>query len=125
MELKRRGMISEVLEAVGSGKRLGALEEITQGTPAKEIHEHIDASRSGVQHFINDFKDADLVTAPEDGQYDLTEKGEVVVDMLTRLDEEFKEFEVKQLRGMAVDSSLSAEEIEEILEDVRQEKGGG
>ena len=124
MELQRRSMIEEVLEAIGSGKRLAALEQITQGTPAKEIHENIDASRSGVQHFVNDFKDAELITDPEDGQYDLTEKGELVVQMLTDLDEEFKEFEVDRFRSLAHESSLSADELEEILEEVKEQNNG-
>lgn len=115
-------MLAEVLEAIGSRKRLAALEEITQDTPASEIHEQIDASRSGVQHFVNDFKDTGMVTSPEDGQYELTEKGQVVVDLLTELDTKLKEFEVERLRGMAVESSLSADEIQEILDDVKEQK---
>lgn len=122
MDLERREMVSAVLEAIGSDKRLATFEHISQGTPAKEIHTQIDASRSGVQHFINDFKDVELVTAPEDGKYRLTEKGDRVVEALEQLDEEFRQFELEQLRGMAVKSSLSAEEIEELLREVKEEK---
>jgi predicted transcriptional regulator len=121
MELKRRPMLKEVLEAVGSGKRLAALEQITQGTPAKEIHENIDASRSGVQHFVNDFKDTELITDPEDGQYELTAKGELVTDLLTDLDEEFKAFERERFRSLASESSMSVEEMKEMLEEVEGE----
>lgn len=120
MELKRRPMLEEVLEAVGSGKRLAALEQITQGVPAKDIHKQdaVDASRSGVQHFVNDFKDAGLITDPEDGQYELTEKGEVVVDALIELDEAFEEFERERFRSLASESSMSVEEMKEMLEEV-------
>jgi len=121
MELQRRSMLEEVLEAIGSGKRLAALEQITQGTPAKEIHENIDASRSGVQHFVNDFKDTELITDPEDGQYELTAKGELVVDLLTELDEEFKEFERQRFQSLASESSMSVEEMKEMLEEVEGE----
>ena len=114
-------MLEEVLEAIGSGKRLAALEQITQGTPAKEIHENIDASRSGVQHFVNDFKDTELITDPEDGQYELTAKGELVVDLLTELDEEFKEFERQRFQSLASESSMSVEEMKEMLEEVEGE----
>ena len=121
MELQRRSMLEEVLEAIGSGKRLAALEQITQGTPAKEIHENIDASRSGVQHFVNDFKDTELITDPEDGQYELTAKGELIVDLLTELDEEFKEFERQRFQSLASESSMSVEEMKEMLEEVEGE----
>ena len=121
LELKRREMLEEVLEALGNWKRLAALEQITQGVPGKDIHKNIDASRSGVQHFINDFKDADLITT-EDGHYELTAKGEVVVQTLSDLDEKFEEFERDQFRGFAHDTTLSIEEMEEMLEEVKQER---
>lgn len=114
-------MIEEVLAALGNWKRLAALEQITKGVPAKEIHTHIDASRSGVQHFINDFKDAELVEEA-DGQYVLTPKGEVVVRTLRALDEEFEEFERERFRGFAHESSLSIEEMEQMLEEVKRER---
>lgn len=120
-KLDRRSMIEEVLEAVGSGKRLAALEQITQDVPAKEIHKNIDASRSGVQHFINDFKDAGLITA-EDGQYELTAKGEVIVEMLANLDAEFRQFEREQFRGFAQETTLSIEEMKEMLKEVEEGK---
>ena len=122
LDLERRAMIEEVLDALGNWKRLAALEQITKGVPAKDIHKQIDASRSGVQHFINDFKDAELVRE-EDGQYVLTEKGEVVVRTLRELDDEFEEFERERFRGLAHESSLSIEEMEEMLEEVKQERG--
>lgn len=116
-------MIEEVLETIGSGKRLATLEQITQGVPGKDIHKNIDASRSGVQHFINDFKDTGLITA-EDGQYALTEKGEVIVEMLADLDTTFEQFEREQFRGFAHETTLSIEEMKEMLEEVGQEKQG-
>lgn len=122
LDLERRSMIEEVLDALGNWKRLAALEQITKGVLAKDIHNQIDASRSGVQHFINDFKDAELVQE-EDGQYALTAKGEVVVRMLRELDDEFEEFEREQFRGLAHESSLSIEEMEEMLEEVKQDRG--
>ena len=121
LDLERRAMIEEVLDALGNWKRLAALEQITKGVPAKDIHKQIDASRSGVQHFINDFKDAELVQE-EDGQYVLTAKGEVVVRTLRGLDEEFEEFERERFRGLAHESSLSVEEMEEMLEEVKQKR---
>ena len=123
LKLDRRSMIEEVLEAVGSGKRLAALEQITQGVPGKNIHKNIDASRSGVQHFINDFKDAGLITA-EDGQYEVTAKGEVIVEMLANLDAEFRQFEREQFRGFAQETTLSIEEMKEMLKEVEEEKQG-
>lgn len=123
LELQRRSMIEEVLETIGSGKRLATLEQITQGVPGKDIHNNIDASRSGVQHFINDFKDTGLITA-EDGQYALTEKGEVIVEMLADLDTTFEQFEREQFRGFAHETTLSIEEMKEMLEEVGQEKQG-
>jgi predicted transcriptional regulator len=120
LELKRRAMLEEVLEAVGSGKRLATIEQITQGVPAKDIHKNIDASRSGVQHFVNDFKDAGLITA-EDGQYELTTKGEVMVQAISELDKEFEQFEREQIRELTAQSSLSIEEIKQIVEESRQE----
>lgn len=121
MELERRRMLEEVLEAIGSGKRLATLEQITQGVPGKNIHKNIDASRSGVQHFINDFKDADLIRM-EDGEYTLTAKGEVVVEMLADLDTEFEQFEREKFRGFAHETTLSIEEMKEMLEEVEVEK---
>ena len=116
-------MIEEVLEAIGSGKRLATLEQITQDVPAKEIHKNIDASRSGVQHFINDFKDAGLIRT-EDGKYVLTDKGGVIVEMLADLDDTFEQFEREQFRGFAHETTLSIEEMKEMLEEVGQEKQG-
>lgn len=121
LKLQRRSMIEEVLETIGSGKRLATLEQITRGVPGKDIHKNIDASRSGVQHFINDFKDAGLITS-EDGQYELTDKGEVIVEMLADLDTTFEQFEREQFRGFAHETTLSIEEMKEMLEEVGQEK---
>lgn len=121
LTLDRRHMLEEVLEAIGNGKRLAALEQITRGVPAKDIHKNIDASRSGVQHFINDYKDADLVTT-EDGHYELTAKGEVVIQMLSDLDDQFEEFEKERFRGFAHESTLSIEEMKEMLDEVEEEK---
>lgn len=119
LQLERRSMVEEVVSSLGNMKRLAALEEITKGTPAKEIHENIGASRSGVQHFINDFKEADLVREA-DGAYELTEKGGVVVDTLQSLDAEFEAFEREKFLGFAKESSLSVEEMEKMLETVKQ-----
>jgi predicted transcriptional regulator len=121
LDLKRREMIEEVLEVLGSGKRLAALEQITQGVAGKDIHKQIDASRSGVQHFLNDFKEAGLVQS-ENGVYELTDKGEVVVDTLSQMDSEFEQFEIETFMGFAQSSSLSIEQMEEMLEQVKQQK---
>jgi len=121
MELKRREMLEEVLEVIGSGKRLATLEQVANGTATKDIHKHIDASRSGVQNFVTDFRETGLITADNE-HYELTRKGEAVVNALQDLDATFKQFERERLRGFAFQSSLSAEEIEEILEEVREEK---
>lgn len=122
MDLERRQMVSDVLEALGSDKRLATFEQITQGTRGSDIHNQIDASRSGVNHFIDDFQDAGLIGDPEDGRYELTAKGERVENALAELDEDFRQFEVEQLRGMAAESSLSAEEIEAVLQEVKEQK---
>ena len=58
-----------------------------------------------------------------DGQYELTAKGTVVVEALSELDAEFEEFERDQFRGFAYKSSLSIEEMEKMLEEVKQEQG--
>ena len=121
LDLDRRTMLEEVLEAIGSGKRLATLERITHGIPGKDIHKDIDASRSGVQHFINDFKDADLIRT-EDEAYMLTAKGEVVVGMLADLDTEFEQFEREQFRGFAHETTLSVEEMKEMLDEVDTEQ---
>jgi predicted transcriptional regulator len=121
LDLDRRTMLEEVLEAIGSGKRLATLERITHGIPGKDIHKDIDASRSGVQHFINDFKEADLIRT-EDGAYVLTAKGEVVVEMLADLDAEFERFEREQFRNFAHGSTLSVEEMKEMLDDVETDQ---
>lgn len=123
LNLERRRMLTQVLEAIGNGKRLATLEQISQGVPGKDIHKNIDASRSGVQRFINDFKEADLVTA-DDGQYALTAKGEVVAETLQTLDAEFEEFERQQFRELAAESSLSVEEMEAMLSEVQGDQDG-
>ena len=121
LDLDRRPMLEEVLEAIGNGKRLATLERITHGIAGKDIHKDIDASRSGVQHFINDFKDADLIRT-EDEAYMLTAKGEVVVGMLADLDTEFEQFEREQFRGFAHETTLSVEEMKEMLDDVEADQ---
>ena len=121
LDLDRRPMLEEVLEAIGNGKRLATLERITHGIAGKDIHKDIDASRSGVQHFINDFKDADLIRT-EDEAYMLTAKGEVVVGMLADLDTEFEQFEREQFRGFAHETTLSVEEMKEMLDEVDTEQ---
>ena len=124
LDLKRRSMLEEVLEAIGSGKRLATLEQITQGVPGKDIHKNIEASRSGVQHFVTDFKDAGLITDPEDGKYELTDKGTVVAEMLSDLDARFEEFEKQQFKGFAYETTLSIEDMKEMLEEVEKQKQG-
>lgn len=110
LELERIAMIEEVLDAIGNRKRLATLEKVTQGVPASDIHEEVDASRSGVNRFISDFKDTDLVQQAQDGLR-LTAKGAVVVDLLNELDEVFEEFERERVRDIINQSSLSQEDV--------------
>lgn len=119
LDLERIAMIEEVLDAVGNRKRLATLEKLTQGVPASDIHEQVDASRSGVNRFITDFKDADLVRQEEDGHV-LTGKGAVVVETLNELDEMFAEFERERVREIINQSSLSREEAMELLQEERE-----
>jgi len=120
LELERIAMVEEVLDAVGNRKRLATLEQVTRGVPASDIHEQVDASRSGVNRFITDFKDADLVTDTDDGLR-LAGKGSVVVGMLNELDDRFAEFERERVQEIIEQSSLSREEALELL----QEQGDG
>lgn len=116
LELERIAMIEEVLDAIGNQKRLATLEKLTQGVPASDIHEQVDASRSGVNRFITDFRDADLVRQEEDGHV-LTGKGAVVVGMLNEMDDRFAEFERDRVREIIEESSLSREEALELLQE--------
>lgn len=116
LDLERVAMIEEVLDAVGNQKRLATLEHVTRGVPASDIHEEVDASRSGVNRFITDFRDADLVEQTDDG-LQLTRKGAVVVETLNGLDKQFAEFERERVREIIEQSSLSREEALELLQE--------
>lgn len=119
LDLQRRQMLAETLEAIGNHKRLATFEQLSRGVAAKDIHKHIDASRSGVQRFLTDFKESGLATA-EEGQYALTGKGQVVAEALADLDDRFEEFEREQFRELAEQSSLSVDEMEEMLREVKE-----
>lgn len=119
MDLKRQDMLGEVFKVIGSRRRLATLEQITQGVSRTNIHEDINVSRNEVQCFISDFNDAGLITMEND-QYKLTEKGKIIASTIIDLDEKFKKSERERVRGFFRKSTLSVEEIEELLEEVEE-----
>lgn len=120
MEFKHKKALAELLEAISGEKRLTVLENISEGAAPKELPDKLGIARSTVQHYVDDLKEAGLIKT-EERQYRLTGKGEEIMEWLKTLDDKAAELEREQLRGFAFESSLSIEEIEEVLEDVKDE----
>lgn len=119
--MKHSEMLANMFDVVNTKERLETLNCIAEGVKPKEIPKEVGSSRSGVQHFVNDFKDAGFVETV-DREYELTGKGEEFFNWLSLVDEKAVKFEKERLRGFAFESSLSLEEMGEILENALKEE---
>lgn len=104
--------VGDIFEALDSEKRVATFNQIVQGVEAKNIHKNVGASRSGVQHFIDDYKDLGLIEDPENGTYELTDKGQEIYDnVVVNTYQVVERFEYEEIRDEILNSGLTPEEI--------------
>ncbi len=83
--------LGELIGSVGGVKRLQAFLLLSDGVPPKAITEELDISRSGLQNYINDFKNQDLIE--KDGKSLVpTEMGDWFQESLLDLEDEYASY---------------------------------
>jgi len=137
IEVSQYEPLGELLDSVGGVKRLQAFLLLSDGTPPKEITGELDISRSGLQNYINDFKNLGLVK--KDGKSLVpTETGEWFHEALLDLEEEYASYrrsaaveDYQELLAYASDSDGEfirqlirehPEEAREVLEETDSEE---
>lgn len=91
VDTKKFESLGELLAAIGSKKRLQSFILLAAGKTTSEVTEEIDISRSGLQNYINDFKDLGLI-GKEGRSLVLTETGEWLEEQLYELERGYSEF---------------------------------
>jgi len=77
--------VAELFSALSTERRIRTFHQLFEDTPPKQIADELGVSRSALQPYLNDFKNADLVTV--DGkEYVFTSKGEQVYNLIESVD---------------------------------------
>lgn len=77
--------VAAVLSALDTPRRVQTYDLLYRGESPKDIAEELEVTRSGIQPYLNDFKDIGLVEI-EGKKYRFTEKGEKIHELLNQLD---------------------------------------
>lgn len=112
--------VSRIVSNLDNEKRVRAFEGVSHGMDLKELPAYTGASRSGVQRFVSNYADVNLVEKDSGtGHYRLTGKGSLVYDVLQTLDEELLDSHLyDDLRKDVLESSLPDEEVRELLDHI-------
>jgi len=100
MAIHNTAEIGQTLDALGGQKRLTAFDLLAEGESAPAVAEEIDISRSGLQPYLDDYRDNDLLEKTDRG-FVTTEKGERVHEWLEELDGRLEQFLIGELEESA------------------------
>lgn len=99
--------LGEVFSALGSVKRLQSYVLLASGEPPIDVADALEISRSGLQNYINDFKERALLE--KDGKSLITtETGEWLLDQIEAMEEEHEEYRQSALRDRIEELSAFA-----------------
>ncbi|MFC7177869.1 hypothetical protein [Halosegnis marinus] len=113
--------LGEVFSALGSVKRLQSYVLLANGDAPIDVADALDISRSGLQNYINDFKERELLE--KDGKSLIpTETGEWLLEEVESMEDEYEEYRQSALRDRieelsAFASSDSDEFIKQLIRD--------
>ena len=117
--------LGEVFSVLGSVKRLQSYVLLANGEPPINVADVLDISRSGLQNYINDFKDQELLK--KDGKSLITtETGKWLLEEIEEMEAEYEEYRQLALRDQieeisAFASNDSDEFIKQLIRDHPEE----
>lgn len=91
VDTKKFESLGELLATLGGTKRLQSFILLAGGRSSSEVTEEIDISRSGLQNYINDFKNQGLIEK-EGRSLVVTEAGEWLEEQLYELERGYSEY---------------------------------
>lgn len=99
--------LGEVFSALGSVKRLQSYVLLANGSPPIDVADALEISRSGLQNYINDFKQRELLE--KDGKTLITtETGEWLLEQVEAMEDEYEEYRQSALRDRIEELSAFA-----------------
>ncbi|QSX01096.1 hypothetical protein [Haloterrigena alkaliphila] len=110
--LEHPSLIGGIFGDFSSENRLVAFNRLAQGDDIATIVEELDVTRSGVQHWIADWRDGNYL---EEDSHDLTAYGRAVHGLLTEIDAKCGDLEEEafahRLRDTLTESDLSNDDV--------------
>ncbi|WP_197427765.1 winged helix-turn-helix domain-containing protein [Halogeometricum sp. CBA1124] len=121
MSIEHPDEVAKIMSALDSETRVRTFHLLHQGMSPKDIAEQeLDYTRSGIQPYLNSFKEAGLVEV-EGKKYRFTEKGEKVHELLTEFDKLHKD--LNELQEFLVENpDVVPDEVLEEIERRRREQ---
>lgn len=125
MDIENIEGIGRILKALSGEKRLAAFELIAAGKELKTVSEEIEISRSGLQNYVDDFREEGLIEK-KSGSYELAEKGEEIRQWVKELDERYDDLLYRDAKrglndqGIGYDSPKGREILKRLLEESEQ-----
>lgn len=85
MAIEHPDDVADILSALDTTRRVQTYDLLYRGESPQDIAEELEVTRSGIQPYLNDFKEVGLVEI-QGKQYRFTEKGEKIHELLNQLD---------------------------------------
>jgi DNA-binding transcriptional ArsR family regulator len=117
MTIEHPEQVAEILSALDTENRVRTYHLLHEGSAPKEIAEQLDITRSALQPYLTDFKEAGLVEI-EGKTYRFTEKGETLYELLEQVDKLHKD--LSELQEFLVENPEVVPE--EVLDEVEKRR---
>lgn len=117
MSIEHPDEVAEILSALSSSNRVLTYHWLHEGRSPQEIADELGVTRSAIQPYLTDFKEADLVRV-EGKTYRFTEKGEQISELLGQLDRMHKD--LSELQEFLIKNPNIVPE--EVLDEIRGER---
>ncbi len=85
MAIEHPDDVAAILSALDTTRRVQTYDRLYRGESPQDIAEELEVTRSGIQPYLNDFKEVGLVEI-RGKKYEFTEKGEKIHELLNQLD---------------------------------------
>ena len=125
IDIKNKEALGELFRALSSAQRLHALELFAEETSLPEVASKIGMTRTGFQRTIDAFRNLGLIEEVRKRRYKLSLKGQQILKLIVQFSVDYtkfeREFERDRLKQFILSSSLSLNEIKEILNDLEIE----
>ncbi|MFC4359275.1 winged helix-turn-helix domain-containing protein [Halobium salinum] len=121
MSIEHPEEVAQILSALDTPNRVHTFNKLHSDTAPKDIADELDVTRSAIQPYLTDFKEADLVEV-SGKEYQFTEKGEKVYQLLEQLDRMFQD--LTELQEFLIENpEIIPQEVLDEIERRRQNKG--